>query len=142
MPTPTFQLEARAAPWIPQVLPALVVIFIYRFVVQEVAMMRANLGFGLIAVMATSPTCYGQVMSTIDLSWHAPSSTEINNLTDVIGGSGTYGFIFNSSNTPAHEYGTYNWCNMPHVRATEYTKASSEYQLQYVEVVSLPGKKL
>lgn len=87
------------------------------------------------AAVAASMARHGQAASTVDLSWHAPSATEINNLTQVIGGSGVYGFIFNSSNTPAREYGTYNWCNMPHVRATEYKTPSSEYQLQYVELV-------
>jgi len=57
-------------------------------------------------------------------------------LSKVIAGSGVYGFIYNSSDVPAKAYGTYNWCNMPHVRATEYKKAPSEYKLQYVEVVS------
>lgn len=97
--------------------------------------MRSNPGIGFMAAVAASMARHGQAASTVDLSWHAPSATEINNLTQVIGGSGVYGFIFNSSNTPAREYGTYNWCNMPHVRATEYKTPSSEYQLQYVELV-------
>ena len=74
--------------------------------------------------------------TTVDLSWHAPNATEINDLSKVITGSGAYGFIYNSSKVPVEAYGTYNWCNMPHVRSTEYKKASSEYKLQYVEVVS------
>lgn len=73
--------------------------------------------------------------ATVDLSWHAPNATEINDLSQVIGGSGVYGFVYNSSTTPADKYGLYNWCNMPHVRVSEYKKASSEYKLQYVEVV-------
>lgn len=76
--------------------------------------------------------------ASIDLNWHAPSSSAINNLTQVIGGTGVYGFVYNSSAVPADEYGVYNWCNMPHVRATEYQKAPAEYKLQYVEVVGLP----
>jgi hypothetical protein len=135
MPPPTSQLETRAAPWIPRVLPALVVILIYRFVVQEIAIMRADPGLGFMAAVVASLARHGLATSTVDLSWHAPRSTEINNLTQVVGGSGIYGFIFNSSDTPAHEYGTYNWCNMPHVRSAEYKKAPSQYQLQYVEVV-------
>lgn len=79
---------------------------------------------------------HAQAAATVDLSWHAPNATEINDLSKVIAGDGVYGFVYNSSDVPAEKYGTYNWCNMPHVRATEYKKASSEYKLQYVEVVS------
>jgi len=50
---------------------------------------------------------------------YPPSSTNINNLTFVLDGSGRPG-IFNSSVTPDKEYGIYNWCNMPHVRQLEY----------------------
>ena len=48
-----------------------------------------------------------------------PHSTNINNLTFVLNGSGAPG-IFNSSTTPDNVYGEYNWCNMPHVRTKEY----------------------
>lgn len=72
---------------------------------------------------------------TIDLSWHAPNKTWINDLGKVLNATGTYGFNFNSSVLPGGlPYGTYNWCNMPHVRRQEYPKASEEYSLQYVEV--------
>lgn len=73
---------------------------------------------------------------TIDLAWYAPKKTWINDLSKVLNGTGTNGFIFNSSALPAGTpYGTYNWCNMPHVRADVYPKADPEYQLEYVEVV-------
>ena len=75
-------------------------------------------------------------MTTSAGTWFGPNATSINNLTQVIGGSGVYGFIYNSSRTPDSEYGTYNWCNMPHVRAKEYVKPADEFELQYVEVVS------
>jgi hypothetical protein len=75
-------------------------------------------------------------VAAVDLGWYAPSQTLVNNLTNVMGGTGVYGFIYNSSSVPDSEYGTYNWCNMPHVRAPEYVKASSEYELAYVELVS------
>lgn len=79
--------------------------------------------------------------TTVDLAWYAPSSTDINNLTNVVsvGTSGVYGFIYNSSTTPDDEYGAYNWCNMPHVRAKEYVVPSEEYELVYVELVSPPS---
>lgn len=76
--------------------------------------------------------------TTVDLGWYPPSQTVINNLTNVVDTdtTGVYGFIFNSSYTPDDEYGTYNWCNMPHVRPLEYVKPSEEYELAYVELVS------
>lgn len=79
-------------------------------------------------------------MAAVDLGWYAPSSTFINNLTNVVSGStsGVYGFIYNSSYTPDEQYGTYNWCNMPHVRAKEYVVPSDEYELVYVELVRPP----
>jgi hypothetical protein len=76
----------------------------------------------------------------VDLSWHAPTSSRINSLSSAINGTGTYGFVFNSSTLPEgvpygiviflyfqiliiHTYlGTYNWCNMPHVRRAEYPR--------------------
>lgn len=142
MPTPSSPSSSRVAIWIPRLIPVLVVVLIYRLVVQEAWTMRSNPGIGFMAAVAASLARHGTAASAVDLAWHAPSATEINNLTQVIGGSGVYGFIFNSSTTPAHGYGTYNWCNMPHVRATEYKKPSSEYQLQYVELVRRPGKVL
>ena len=68
--------------------------------------------------------------------WHAPAQTHVNNLTSALTETGVYGFIYDSSHTPDESYGTYNWCNMPHVRRQEYVKPGSEFKLQYVEVVS------
>lgn len=81
----------------------------------------------------------GMANSTaVDLGWYASSQSVINNLTNVVSNdtTGVYGFIFDSSYTPDDEYGTYNWCNMPHVRPLEYVRPSEEYELAYVEVVS------
>jgi hypothetical protein len=84
------------------------------------------LGFGSIAAAQNA---------TIDLKWHAPRKSWINDLGQVINATGTNGFVFNSSQTPAGTpYGTYNWCNMPHVRAQEYPEAHEEFELLYVEV--------
>ncbi|KAI0010052.1 phosphoglycerate mutase-like protein [Xylariaceae sp. FL0662B] len=78
----------------------------------------------------------------VDLGWHAPRNTAVNNLTAALNSEGVYGFIFNSSDTPSGRYGTYNWCNMPHVRRTEYVRpSSSEYELQYVEVIQRHHKR-
>jgi len=73
---------------------------------------------------------------TVDLKWYAPRKSWINDLGRVLNGTGTNGFIFNGSEVPAGTpYDTYNWCNMPHVRAQEYPRVSSdEYELKYVEV--------
>ena len=73
--------------------------------------------------------------ATVDLKWHAPKKSWVNDLGQVLDGTGTNGFVFNSSQLPTGtQYGTYNWCNMPHVRAQEYPKASDEFELAYVEV--------
>lgn len=72
----------------------------------------------------------------VDLSWYSPAQTMVNNLSTVLNGSGIYDFVFNSSSTPSDlPYSTYNWCNMPHVRAKEYQVPDKDYQLQYVELV-------
>lgn len=77
----------------------------------------------------------------IDLGWYPPSSTSINNLTAVLKSQGVYGFVFNTSETPDEQYGTYNWCNMPHVRKSEYVKPADEYELKYVEVIQRHHKR-
>jgi hypothetical protein len=76
----------------------------------------------------------------IDLSWYPPKSTAINDLDQVMRKEGVYGFIYDCSQaTNSAGYGTYNWCNMPHVRSQEYVTPPEEYKLRYVEVVSLPN---
>lgn len=78
--------------------------------------------------------------AAVDLGWYAPAQTLINNLTHVASAdtTGVYGFVYNSSETPAGvAYGGYNWCNMPHVRASEYVRPADEYELVYVELVSV-----
>lgn len=75
---------------------------------------------------------------SVAAEWHAPADWSVNNLTTVLEAGGVFGFIFNSSHTPDSKYGTYNYCNMPHVRAKEYVKPSDEYELKYVELVRLP----
>ncbi|KAJ9195803.1 hypothetical protein DTO164E3_6638 [Paecilomyces variotii] len=77
----------------------------------------------------------------IDTNWHPPKSTAVNNLDTAINSTGVYGFIFNSSETPAKLYGRYNWCNMPHVRKEEYIQAPKEYELAYVEVIHRHHKR-
>lgn len=75
--------------------------------------------------------------------WLPPNATNTNNLTFAVSGVGTNGFIYDSSSTPTDsEYGVYNYCNMPHVRATEYVVPDqAAYQLEYVEVVQRHHKR-
>jgi hypothetical protein len=88
-------------------------------------------------VALVSSSALSAVAQSVDLSWHAPSQTLINNLTNVVTAKGVYGFIYDTSDTPDSRYGTYNWCNMPHVRVAEYEKPPSDYELGYVELVRL-----
>lgn len=94
-----------------------------------------------VTTVTTTPDSSNMANATsgVDLGWYAPSQTLVNNLTNVVSSStaGVYGFIYNSSVTPDDEYGAYNWCNMPHVRKTEYVVPDEEYELVYVELVSL-----
>ena len=95
--------------------------------------LRDLLFFGSLASRAAAQC--SQSNGTIDLSWHPPNLTNINNLSFVINGTGANGF-YNTSVTPATTaYSTYNWCNMPHVRQQEYVKAPQGYKLEYVELV-------
>jgi len=76
--------------------------------------------------------------AAVDIKWYPPAQTKINNLSAVVSEEGVYGFIYNTSETPDSQYGTYNWCNMPHVRKDIYVKAPKEYELVYVELVRDP----
>jgi 2-phosphoxylose phosphatase len=107
---------------------------LYLLFLAKMHISRYSAAFALASLGIVTAQCGGP--ASVDLSWHAPSSTVVNNLTAVVNGTGIYGYIFNSSTTPAGEpYGTYNWCNMPHVRAQEYPPAPSGYKLEYVELV-------
>jgi hypothetical protein len=89
----------------------------------------------LLAFAPLSGSTLAQSMA--DLGWYPPAQNPVNNLTQVIDGTGTYGWIFNSPTTPDENYGTYNWCNMPHARVQEYVRSPDEYELVYVELVSM-----
>ena len=111
-----------------------VVMFLHDFKHQFCAMLH----HGSYALLTFAGAASTQTTSNkVDLSWYPPKQTQINNLTAVMAGEGTYGWIYNSSETPDDRYGTYNWCNMPHVRKQEYVIPSSEYNLIYVELVCL-----
>lgn len=99
---------------------------------DQVGMMRATTATFFAVVLVGQ----GQGHAQVDLSWHKPNASVINDLKGVIDGEGVWGYIYNTSVTPDEKYGVYNWCNMPHVRAKEYPRAKVGYKLQYVEVVS------
>lgn len=102
--------------------------------------MAPSFGSSAIATMALMFGCNFSFRSVsaaqVDTKWYASRKNQVNDLETVPTASGVYGFIYNSSKTPDGQYGIYNWCNMPHVRRTEYVKPPSEYELKYVEVVS------
>ncbi|KAL0940607.1 uncharacterized protein CTRU02_203370 [Colletotrichum truncatum] len=135
---------ASPAAWIKSlVLIASFVIFV-EFSFSQI--MGPKSGSSMLAALAILGSGSDRVVNAVgaggvDLSWHAPSQTEVNNLAAVINGKGVWGFIYNTSETPDEKYGQYNWCNMPHVRKTEYKKASDEYELKYVELVHRHHKR-
>lgn len=89
------------------------------------------------------PLALAATSSTIDLSWHTPSSNQVNDLSSTINGTGVYGFIFNSSQTPAGlPSNQYNWCNMPHVTPSSYPRVNdSSLKLEYVELIHRHHKR-
>ena len=104
--------------------------------IQSSGAQKSSSGYG--ASPTGSASCNAS-NTTIDLSWHPPVKSEIDNLGTVINGTGIYGFIFNSSQGPLN---TYNWCNMPHVNPTTYPKLNdSSYKLEYVEVIHRHHKR-
>ncbi|KAK5129619.1 hypothetical protein LTR08_003018 [Meristemomyces frigidus] len=77
--------------------------------------------------------------ATVNLGWHPPINSNVNSLQSAINGTGTYGFVFNSSQGPPS---TYNWCNMPHTNPSTYPRInSSSYKLVYVEVIHRHHKR-
>lgn len=81
--------------------------------------------------------------NNIDLNWYPPSNTLVNSLSSAVNSSGTYGFIFNSSDTPSSvPFSTYNWCSMPHVRPQEYIQPPTDrFKLEYVELIHRHHKR-
>lgn len=113
------------------------VVLLYSTIIQSQQIVTMRLWLGRMRYFLSISMIGTAVAQNVDLGWYPPSHTPINNLSTILTSQGVYGFIFNSSETPDGQYGTYNWCNMPHVRKSEYTIPSSDYELAYVEVVSL-----
>lgn len=100
--------------------------------------MRPYVPVALLPVISWAHSAATCSSPSVDLSWYPSPSTDVNSLSSLENSSGIYGFVFNSSTDLARvPYGTYNWCNMPHVRTQEYMEAPSGYKLEYVEVVSI-----
>lgn len=73
---------------------------------------------------------------------YAPSDLIVGDLDQVFNASTeTQGGIYNGSYVSPDAYGTYNFCNMPHVRASEYLVPLPDYELQYVEVIHRHHKR-
>ncbi|EXJ63691.1 hypothetical protein A1O7_00026 [Cladophialophora yegresii CBS 114405] len=104
--------------------------------------LRSVLRMGSLTYQVMAQFNCSQSSQPVDLAWHPPNDTNINNLEYVVNGTGIQGFIFNSSVTPTSTpYSTYNWCNMPHVRAKEYARVSPDYTLEYVEIIHRHHKR-
>ncbi|KAJ4424265.1 hypothetical protein N0V82_001131 [Gnomoniopsis sp. IMI 355080] len=122
----------------------LLVLFIHQ--TDPLSILRPN-NAPPVVIVASSLSEQGPKMANsstaVDLGWYAPAQTLVNNLTNVASAdtTGVYGFIYNTSNTPDELYGQYNWCNMPHVRASEYITPSDEYELVYVELIHRHHKR-
>lgn len=124
------RMHGRIAAWTYKL--ALVASVIAKFVVTAEIWPSMLLSYSSKLSIVLGPLA---AQAAVDLGWHAPAETDINNITTVFNAQSVYGFIFNSSDTVDKRYGTYNWCNMPHARRTEYPKPSSDFSLKYVEVV-------
>ncbi|SPO06097.1 uncharacterized protein DNG_08786 [Cephalotrichum gorgonifer] len=96
---------------------------------------------GSALLLASVPFLAPTAAADVDLAWYPPSGSKVNDLDSALNADGAYGFIYDSSDTPDDKYGTYNWCNMPHVRKREYVQAPAEYELQYVELVHRHHKR-
>ncbi|TDZ32762.1 Counting factor 60 [Colletotrichum spinosum] len=134
------------AAWIKSlVLVASFVIFV-DFTLSQIMTSKSGSLLAALAIFGSSGSGTGGGAASaapngVDLTWHAPSAAEVNNLTAVITGKGIWGFIYDTSETPDDKYGQYNWCNMPHVRKTEYKKVSDDYELKYVELIHRHHKR-
>ncbi|KAF4993130.1 hypothetical protein FDECE_13510 [Fusarium decemcellulare] len=121
-----------------QILLIALVLFAALFCLGQYVEMLSVPRAALIAFVSAASGVFGQ---NVDLKWHAPGDTLVNNLTFALEGEGIYGFIFDTSHTPDDKYGVYNWCNMPHARKREYVKPSKEYELIYVEAIQRHHKR-
>lgn len=72
---------------------------------------------------------------------YSPPDVDIGNLDKIFSTLLRIKGVYNSSFVCDKDYGIYNYCNMPHVRSSEYVVPSSEYILKYVEVIHRHHKR-
>jgi len=75
-------------------------------------------------------------------AWRSPLDTDINDHARAMDGTGPkakrvvpWTDAGASKLPPGWEYGDYNYCNMPHVRANEYVKKGDDFELVFVEAI-------
>ncbi|ELQ44913.1 hypothetical protein M0657_004850 [Pyricularia oryzae] len=79
------------------------------------------------------------IVGGVDVGWYPSSQTAFNDLTAVVDGAGVPKFTFDPSGEWQDD--GYNWCNMPHVRAQDYMQPSTDFELQYVEIIQRHHKR-
>ncbi len=122
------------ATWISSLVGTLGMLLILQILIQEVIVLSSHPRLSA-NLAATARGHYRTAAASVDLGWYPPNATVINNLTNVLNATGVYGFVYNNSYPTDLPHGTYNWCNMPHVRREEYERPSDEYRLKFVELV-------
>ena len=102
--------------------------------VTLINMWKSNVSLGALVLslgnMEASAQCGSA--SAISTAWYPPNASFINDLTVVVNGTKIAGLDFNT---------TFNFCNIPHVRATEYVVPPAKYTLRYVEVIQRHHKR-
>ena len=95
-----------------------------------------------LALTLSGPTQGQNVSSEVDSQWRKPAKFWDTDLRETIDATGTFDFTFNSSSLPKGvKYGSYDYCNMPHVRRQEYKIPLKEFRLEYVEVIHRHHKR-
>lgn len=80
--------------------------------------------------------------SATSVTHNPPIANQYSNLSAVFDNSSlTNNGVYNGSYVADSEYGVYNFCNMPHVRASEYATPELGFELQYVEVIHRHHKR-
>ncbi|KAE9980427.1 hypothetical protein BLS_008759 [Venturia inaequalis] len=110
-------------------------VMLYSFLVYQFSLPT------LVSALLSPITPNNPSSTSIDATWYPPNATWITDLAEVINGTGVHGFTFNNSYPKNVAYGDYNWCNMPHIRQTEYFTPDPEYELEYVELIHRHHKR-
>lgn len=104
---------------------------LYHYFSSSVSQMRLSLSIATVLLLA---------QALIYPQHYPPADSPITNLDKVFSpAQGTNGGIY-SLQQENDNYGAYNFCNMPHVRKSEY-KVPDGYKLEYVEVIHRHHKR-